>query len=73
MPKILLTYWWNGHEPGDTVETDDQTARELVGVIARPVEDTPEAVAKPKQKPKPETESESESESGDERAVHQLP
>ncbi len=66
MPKILLTYWWNGHEPGDTVETDDQTARELLGVIARPVEDTPEAVAEPKQKPEAETGSKpkSESESG---------
>lgn len=58
MPKILLTYWWNGHAPGDTVETDDQTAREVLGVIARPVEETPEAV----DAPEPDTDSDSEPE-----------
>ncbi|MDQ1038764.1 hypothetical protein QFZ75_005180 [Streptomyces sp. V3I8] len=39
MPKILLTYWWNGHEPGDVVEVSDETAREALGVIARPAEE----------------------------------
>ena len=51
MPRILLTYWWNGHEPGDIVETDDQTAREVLGVIGRPVEDAPKAVDVPKPEP----------------------
>lgn len=51
MPRILLTYWWNGHEPGDIVETDDQTAREVIGVIARPAEDTPKSVDVPKPEP----------------------
>ncbi|MGX1371104.1 hypothetical protein RKD19_006463 [Streptomyces canus] len=36
--KIQLTYWWNGHEPGDVVDVDDLAARELLGVIARPAE-----------------------------------
>jgi len=36
VPRILLTYWWNGHEPGDIVDVDDQTARGVLGVIARP-------------------------------------
>lgn len=36
MQKIQLTYWWNGHEPGDVVEVDDATARGVLGVIARP-------------------------------------
>ena len=53
MPRILLTYWWNGHEPGDIVETDDQTAREVLGVIARPVEDAPKAVDVPNSEPEP--------------------
>ncbi|WP_198655398.1 hypothetical protein [Streptomyces geranii] len=55
MPRILLTYWWNGHEPGDIVETDDQTAREIVGVLARPVEDTPEAEREPEPEAEPES------------------
>ncbi|MDH6448856.1 MULTISPECIES: hypothetical protein [unclassified Streptomyces] len=38
MQKIQLTYWWNGHEPGDLVDVDDLAARELLGVIARPAE-----------------------------------
>ncbi|MFF7174262.1 hypothetical protein [Streptomyces pseudovenezuelae] len=38
MQKIQLTYWWNGHEPGDVVDVDDPAARELLGVIARPSE-----------------------------------
>ncbi|MFF4033327.1 hypothetical protein ACFYZ2_26860 [Streptomyces sviceus] len=38
MQKIQLTYWWNGHEPGDVVDVDDPAARELLGVIARPAE-----------------------------------
>ncbi|MFF7054290.1 hypothetical protein ACFY94_38630 [Streptomyces griseorubiginosus] len=38
MQKIQLTYWWNGHEPGDVVDVDDLAARELLGVIARPAE-----------------------------------
>ncbi|MGW0422605.1 hypothetical protein [Streptomyces sp. NPDC003015] len=40
MRKIQLTYWWNGHEPGDVVDVDDQTARGLLDVIARPAEDS---------------------------------
>ncbi|MFI1355404.1 hypothetical protein ACH4TV_17805 [Streptomyces sp. NPDC020898] len=39
MPRIQLTYWWSGHEPGDIVEVDDETAREVLGVIARPAKD----------------------------------
>jgi len=62
VPKILLTYWWNGHEPGDVVETDDQTAREILGVVARPVEESPEDVDAPE--PEPESEPEPEPESG---------
>ncbi|MFJ6393482.1 hypothetical protein ACIQJT_38510 [Streptomyces sp. NPDC091972] len=38
MQKIQLTYWWDGHEPGDVVDVDDPIARELLGVIARPAE-----------------------------------
>ena len=38
MQKIQLTYWWNGHEPGDVVDVEDADARELLGVIARPAE-----------------------------------
>jgi hypothetical protein len=38
--KIQLTYWWNGHEPGDVVDVDDTAARELLGVIAQPAEDS---------------------------------
>ncbi|WP_328783795.1 hypothetical protein OIE52_12595 [Streptomyces canus] len=38
MQKIQLTYWWNEHEPGDVVDVDDPTARELLGVIAHPAE-----------------------------------
>jgi hypothetical protein len=34
--RIKLTYWWNGHEPGDVVELDDATARDVLGVIALP-------------------------------------
>lgn len=34
MQKVQLTYWWNGHEPGDVVEVDSATAREVLGVIA---------------------------------------
>ncbi|MET8076256.1 hypothetical protein [Streptomyces sp. NPDC005303] len=40
MQKIQLTYWWNGHEPGDVVDVDDPTARGLLDVIARPAEDS---------------------------------
>jgi hypothetical protein len=39
MPKIRLTYWWNGHQPGDIVEVDDVTARTLLGTIAVAVAD----------------------------------
>jgi hypothetical protein len=46
--KIQLTYWWNGHEPGEVVEVDDATAREVLGVIARPA---PEPEPKPKPGP----------------------
>ncbi|MFF1307567.1 hypothetical protein [Streptomyces sp. NPDC058307] len=38
MQKIQLTYWWNGHEPGDVVDVDDETARGLLDVIARSAE-----------------------------------
>jgi hypothetical protein len=38
--KIQLTYWWNGHGPGDVVDVDEPTARGLLGVIARPAEDS---------------------------------
>jgi hypothetical protein len=41
--KIQLTYWWNGHEPGDVVDVDDQTARGLLDVIARPAEHSGES------------------------------
>ncbi|MFD4526417.1 hypothetical protein ACFWP7_21310 [Streptomyces sp. NPDC058470] len=44
MQRIQLTYWWNGHEPGDVVELDDATAREVLGVIALPA---PESDAEP--------------------------
>jgi len=37
MPEIRLTYWWNGHEPGDVVEVDEVTARTLLSAIAEPV------------------------------------
>ncbi|MDH6433153.1 hypothetical protein M2158_001630 [Streptomyces sp. SAI-144] len=40
MQKIQLTYWWNGHGPGDVVDVDEPTARGLLGVIARPAEDS---------------------------------
>lgn len=67
MPRILLTYWWSGHEPGDIVDVDDQTARGILGVIARPVEDEYEdedtADVEPEPEPEPEPESESEPES----------
>jgi hypothetical protein len=51
--KVELTYWWNGHEPGDVVEVDDPTARGVLGVIARPA---------PESEPEPESESEGEPE-----------
>ncbi|MGW1714084.1 hypothetical protein [Streptomyces sp. NPDC002156] len=62
MPRILLTYWWSGHEPGDIVDVDDQTARGILGVIARPVEDEDEDTADVEPEPEPESESEPESE-----------
>lgn len=34
MPRIRLTFWWDGHAPGDVVEVDDQVATTLVGRIA---------------------------------------
>jgi hypothetical protein len=37
MPEIRLTYWWNGHEPGDVVDVDEVTARNLLSAIAEPV------------------------------------
>jgi len=37
MPEIRLTYWWNGHEPGEVVEVDEVTARTLLSAIAKPV------------------------------------
>ncbi|MEU1166768.1 hypothetical protein ACIPX0_25500 [Streptomyces sp. NPDC090075] len=55
MQKIQLTYWWNGHEPGDVVEVDDPTARGALGVIARPV---PEAEPDPEGEPDADAESE---------------
>jgi hypothetical protein len=45
--KIQLTYWWNGHEPGDAVDVDDQTARGLLDVIARPAEDSEDTGEEP--------------------------
>jgi hypothetical protein len=45
--KIQLTYWWNGHEPGDVVDVDDQTARGLLDVIARQAEDSEDAGEEP--------------------------
>ncbi|WP_328441384.1 hypothetical protein OHA71_39545 [Streptomyces sp. NBC_00444] len=53
MQKIQLTYWWNGHEPGDVVEVDDPTARGVLGVIARPVPET-EAEAEAERDGEPE-------------------
>lgn len=52
MQKIQLTYWWNGHEPGDVVEVDDSTARGVLGVIARPVSEA-EAEAERDGEPEP--------------------
>ncbi|WP_410665922.1 hypothetical protein [Amycolatopsis sp. lyj-84] len=40
MPRIRLTYWWNGHAPGDVVDVDDQVAVTLVGRIAVHAEET---------------------------------
>lgn len=60
MQKVQLTYWWNGHEPGDVVEVDDSTAREVLGVIAHPA---PESEPEPDSEPEPEDEPEAESES----------
>jgi hypothetical protein len=48
MPQIRLTYWWNGHEPGDVVEVDEVTARTLLSVIAEPVGDDEPAEAEKK-------------------------
>ncbi|WP_328367364.1 hypothetical protein OG800_39350 [Streptomyces sp. NBC_00445] len=53
MQKIQLTYWWNGHEPGDVVEVDDPTARGVLDVIARPVPET-EAEAEAERDGEPE-------------------
>ncbi|MFI0804690.1 hypothetical protein SAMN04489729_6619 [Amycolatopsis lurida] len=39
MPRIRLTYWWDGHAPGDVVDVDDQVAVTLVGRIAVRAED----------------------------------
>ncbi|MFG3290485.1 hypothetical protein ACGF3G_16980 [Streptomyces sp. NPDC048179] len=57
MQKIQLTYWWNGHEPGDVVEVDDPTAREALGVIARPA---PEPEPEPEDEPGAEADAEAE-------------
>ncbi|WP_168214390.1 hypothetical protein [Amycolatopsis sp. BJA-103] len=43
MPRIRLTYWWNGHAPGDVVDVDDQVAVTLVGRIAVDAEEEPAA------------------------------
>lgn len=55
MQKIQLTYWWNGHEPGDVVEVDDPTARGVLGVIARPA---PEPAPEPEPEGEPDAERE---------------
>ena len=55
MQKIQLTYWWNGHEPGDVVEVDDPTARGVLGVIARPA---PEPAPEPEPEDEPDAERE---------------
>jgi hypothetical protein len=34
MPRIRLTYWWDGHAPGDVVDADAETAAKLLGKIA---------------------------------------
>lgn len=34
MPRIRLTYWWDGHAPGDVVEVEDEVATTLLGKIA---------------------------------------
>lgn len=47
MQKIQLTYWWNGHEPGEVVEVDESVARELLGVIGRPEEEPEDGDAEP--------------------------
>ncbi|MFI7115202.1 hypothetical protein [Amycolatopsis sp. NPDC049868] len=39
MPRIRLTYWWDGHAPGDVVDVDDQVAVTLIGRIAVRAED----------------------------------
>ena len=62
MPNILLTYWWNGHEPGEIVETDDQTAREILGVIAQSAQDAPETAETVVAESAPETDPEPTSE-----------
>lgn len=48
MPKIRLTYWWDGHAPGDEVEVDPDTARSLIGRVAVAVE---EETRKPSRRP----------------------
>ncbi|MFJ2830884.1 hypothetical protein ACIPC1_25520 [Streptomyces sp. NPDC087263] len=58
MQRIQLTYWWNGHEPGDVVELDDATAREVLGVIALPA---PESDAEPDADPAAASDAEAES------------
>jgi hypothetical protein len=52
MPEIRLTYWWNGHEPGDVVEVDEVTARTLLSAIAEPVQtEKPQQSRKTAEKP----------------------
>ncbi|MCE7001804.1 hypothetical protein LWC34_02955 [Kibdelosporangium philippinense] len=42
MPRIRLTYWWDGHAPGAVVDVDDQVATTLIGRIAVPATDDAE-------------------------------
>jgi hypothetical protein len=38
MPKLKLTYWWDGHGPDEVVEVDEVTAR-AIAAITTPVKD----------------------------------
>ncbi|GIJ50307.1 hypothetical protein Val02_71930 [Virgisporangium aliadipatigenens] len=42
MPEIRLTYWWNGHVPGDVVDVDETTARTLSVISVPASESEPE-------------------------------
>ena len=34
MPRIRLTYWWDGNDPGDVLTVDEETATQLLGRVA---------------------------------------